>query len=670
MDPLEQLFKALTAADAAGDTAEAQRVANEIRALRSSRAAGGAQPAAVPTPSSGPPGELQNLFTALTKADAAGDTQNATALANEIRRVRRVQSEGTGPFAPAIGTEGPAQQIQAPLPGTGSIADPLAQGITFGFGDELAGALGASANTIAGLFGGGATDLQLSPEGIPQRDAQGKLIRTKQSFGDVYRGIRDVARENVAGFAFENPKTALAAEIAGGLLTGGAGAAKVGALKGAQKLKKLATVGAAQGGLYGLGATTAEDVGGQLQAAGQGALLGGVLGAGAPAALRAVSTGAKALAGGVGTVAGKAYQSAVKTLKELGVPLTTGQQTGIRGVKSTETTLEGGLLGQPLTSVFRDQRQALQRRLFDLAGFANEDVASGVLSQEALERAGNKISKSYDAALKNKKVNLRTPEFLEELSGIETQQNQLLDFEKGRKVTQIVNRLVEQVDSGPLTGKEYQRIRSKLGKLQRSTAGRDGVLSDLYGSLKTSLDNAFELGAADQVEGQTGKSAIKKLNDQFAQFKQIEKLFNQTAGAKRGELPLASLVNNAIGAPGSKEWKDLLLAANMVLPDTLASSGTAQRLASFAPLAGFAAGDITGGLATAGGQFLGGLGLSKGAGAGALRGTQNVAAKLARGTGLLDRVVSPGGLLATPAALAPFAQEGQGQTFFDVNRQY
>jgi hypothetical protein len=134
------------------------------------------------------------------------------------------------------------------------------QGLTFGFGDEIE----------AGL---------------------------RAPFSDrSYTDIRDDVRENLSAFSRENPATAMALEIGGGLvLPGGvlASAARGGraAMSGAtlgQTLKTGAAVGAGTGAVAGAGA--APEMGDIPMDALQGAGLGGALGAAAPAL---INTGGK-----------------------------------------------------------------------------------------------------------------------------------------------------------------------------------------------------------------------------------------------------------------------------------------------------------------------------------------------------------------------------------------
>src|SRR3990167_3317703 len=114
----------------------------------------------------------------------------------------------------------------------GTALDPLLQGLTFGFGDELIGAGGG----VADVVGGG-------------------------SFSEGYTGARDRAREGLASFRERNPKTAVGLEIAGAVPTAliPMGAVARGAGLGT-KMYQGAKAGAIAGGMYGTGAADGDIV--------------------------------------------------------------------------------------------------------------------------------------------------------------------------------------------------------------------------------------------------------------------------------------------------------------------------------------------------------------------------------------------------------------------------
>ena len=129
-----------------------------------------------------------------------------------------------------------------------------------GFGDEIGAAGAAAIDEGKELFG-------LAPEA---------------DFGDRYTGYRDTAREKLGQFREENPKTAFGLDVAGGLATGGVGAAKTGVLQTPSLLGKVArgaATGTVVGGVAGAGYADGE-LKDRILGATQGAGLGAVFGAG------------------------------------------------------------------------------------------------------------------------------------------------------------------------------------------------------------------------------------------------------------------------------------------------------------------------------------------------------------------------------------------------------
>ena len=125
------------------------------------------------------------------------------------------------------------------------------QGFTFGFGDELESGL-------SGIVG----SMQGEPFQQAYRQRYRELERRRKAFEEQYPGI------------------AIPAELTGGLLTGGFGAARTGALQGLNQLSKLgkvgrlAKVGAVEGGIYGAGKADPDEI---VEDAIEGAALGSVV---------------------------------------------------------------------------------------------------------------------------------------------------------------------------------------------------------------------------------------------------------------------------------------------------------------------------------------------------------------------------------------------------------
>lgn len=143
----------------------------------------------------------------------------------------------------------------------GSILDPLMQGLV-PFADE-----------IAGVIGGGI-----------------HMARGAGSFGEGYNMTRNRANENYEAFKSRNPKTAMAAEVAGaipGAMLPIGTVARGASL--AEKAGRGALIGAGYGAAYGAG--QGEGIGNRVWEGGKGALIGAGVGAAVPVAGRAVSKG-------------------------------------------------------------------------------------------------------------------------------------------------------------------------------------------------------------------------------------------------------------------------------------------------------------------------------------------------------------------------------------------
>lgn len=143
-------------------------------------------------------------------------------------------------------------------PVSGGLRRAALQGATFGAGDELAAAL------TAGAYKAG--------------EAVGILPESGESISEIYESQAGRERETLKKYREQEPGKAFAAELAGGLLTGGSGAAKLAGLKGVQALsplKQAAVIGGTEGAIYG---GLSGDPGERLGSAAMGGL-GGAIGA-------------------------------------------------------------------------------------------------------------------------------------------------------------------------------------------------------------------------------------------------------------------------------------------------------------------------------------------------------------------------------------------------------
>ena len=214
------------------------------------------------------------------------------------------------------------RQTQQPKYNTAAeSARSLAQGLTFGFADEIEAGLRSAPTVGKAEMAQGGLASQISPEQqkvpLSEQMMGGLSVPTTQTAPITqtpYKSIRDEIRNRQQAFQKDRPVLSTGLEIAGGLaipFIGAGGTAVKGALKGGTTLAGNLARGAGYGALYGTGqAKEASDI--PLGAV-QGAATGGIF------------TGATNVLGR--TIAPKITEAA-KKLRDQGISLTPGQAFG------------------------------------------------------------------------------------------------------------------------------------------------------------------------------------------------------------------------------------------------------------------------------------------------------------------------------------------------------
>jgi len=516
-----------------------------------------------------------------------------------------------------------ANSLQSPTedsePTGGSAADAIGQGLTFGFADELAGIAGAAVGTF---------DPNL--EGT--------------TFGERYRGIRDSARDRLDAFRERNPIGATALEIGGALPTGGVGAARAGAFQAvrnapsaARALAPIARTGATQGAIFGAGSSrgeTAQDIA-------QDTAVGGAIGGITAPLIPALAGGAKSGASRAFQVTSDSptFQKAARILKDkVGIDtLTTGQRTGSNAIRSAETSVSETVFGGSIGRRLDQNRRKLQTKLMRMAGFPDEAAQSGEVTQDALNAAKDRFRERYTSILGGKRVDISGDDFLDDLANIEATHSRMLPFEQKRQIRQIIDDFIDEATGGPISGEDYQRIRSNLGILERRSANNP-TTRDLYTDLKHALDDAFADNAAT-------KAAKREIDREYNRFTKIRDTFEGSGSIQTssGDLPLASLLRKAAkrGKGADEEFNEIIRAGQTVLGDPTPNSATASRLGNllFFGQGGLGAllGGADAGLLGAGVPILSSQALSRGV----------------TGSGAANRAVQSG-LLTAPTAVPLF----------------
>ena len=249
--------------------------------------------------------ELEDL---LIQADAANDTESVSVLLDELDRLER-----------------------------GSAMDPIMQGLTFGWADEL-GQLGA----YLGRRAAGATPERASTAGEREKARQ---------------------REDLAAFRERDPVGSFILEMAPAFVPGlGLSRLAQPVTRGMSTMPAMMTVGATEGAIAGAGV--------QDEGMGTGALTGAVMGAVLPPALTTLTRGARAVPGAAG--------SAIQRL--------TGQEVSTTPGRVMEDIMQTEQL-TPTTLRARQRQLGPEAMPADLMGPMGTQTAQGILQKDRTGRA-------------------------------------------------------------------------------------------------------------------------------------------------------------------------------------------------------------------------------------------------------------------------------------------
>ena len=499
------------------------------------------------------------ILVMIRKADSAGNVEDA-------KRLTQMYDEAGQSQGPEINNV--AEGIRT-----------VAKGATFGFADEIEAKVrtGQSVQdqvTTSMSYKDAYKALKQLPIAgrTPEQQAQAQQLTSvlkgeKQQKADVqegkYKGVRDDLRASNAEFARQNPKTAMALEMAGGIATPVAG---LGALKGASTLAKVAggaAQGAGFGALYGAGnAKEMKDVAGDAMT--QGAL-GGLTGG--------------ALSGLGAVIAPRVSKLTQKYMKNS--DLTYGQMGGNLATKSEQK------LGAVVTGVKRGRGNATK-------GW-NRTVAEEVLAPfgktlpKDIPKDNNAIARhirgvvneAYDEAFTGMKVNL-TPGLKQEFSEIIAKSNlkgkALQNLKRELKdITTDINNSKQGLD-GRMVKDVYSQIKDRVGAFRKSTDIAESPLEDALKQAQKAFKN--NVVKQNPIKG-------KKWLDTDAGFGRVAQFQEATAkGNKKGFFTpdqLRKSTTTGLDRRGkiisNAEQKDyfqqMAKEAEDLLGDTVGDSGTA-----------------------------------------------------------------------------------------------
>lgn len=382
-----------------------------------------------------------------------------------------------------------------------------------------------------------------------------------------YSEIRDDIRGQNANYKSQHPAASLAANVAGGLLTGGAGVARMGAVRG----------GAAIGGLAGLGSGEG-DFGSQAGSTATGLVAGGVAGAVLPGIMsvagsvgRAAKTGLQGIVasaepaerglarralqrvvGGGHLTEEQAAERVIQQLKGTGKTVAGAQATsasapeqnmvgemfGRKGVDRMGTQYRYGReakdqIGNALDARAADEAPLLEDKIRDLTGYGIRDAKS--VADEAMAVAKPVATKGYGAAYAQPDVD--SPEVVKIIE-------QLADTKHGRSILDFTRELGATFDSLRPTQDPTNTISiQNLNYLRRGfdeefkvlkASGRDDLAGALWEKRKVIDGILKKAGGTGQEEADAAIAAAHARGESFATGEQLRSGMHPAATTDEG----------------------------------------------------------------------------------------------------------------------------------------
>lgn len=256
---------------------------------------------------------------------------------------------------------------------------------------------------------------------------------------------------------------------------------------------------------------------------------------------------------------------------DYGIQLTPAQQTGSKPLKIVDAVLEN----LPFTADTAAKNKQLQRQQFNKAILGKVGSDADLATPDVLNEARSRIGGEFTRLTQNTKIKFGD-DFLDTLAKVEGDTTEF----SSPAIKSAVDKALEMASKGEISGKEYQKVRTVLGKASSDAfKGNNSELGQALKSIKTALDSAAEasIDAAD-------KEAWKLARKQWQNLKVIERAAAPTsADAVSGNISPAKLAQSLLSVDragftaGKNELSELARIGQGFVKDQVPDSGTAQR---------------------------------------------------------------------------------------------
>ncbi len=455
--------------------------------------------------------DAEKLRRALERARQAGDEEAVAVFEADLAALQPKQPVSISPVA--------------------ETARSAAQGLTFGFADELEAAL-----------------------------------RTGRVSGAEYEQLRNQLRAQQEQFAKQYPITSIGSQISGSLPVPAGVFAKA---KQAPSLIKTIGAGAGIGGVSGYGTSTGEDVGSDI-------MTGALTGAGTSGVL-----------GGVGAMLAPKVQPAARALQEEGVSLTPGAAFGGQ-IQSVEQAAESlPIVGQLVKGARQQSFEEFNKAAFNRALKEidpNIKVPTDMNLRDAADFTYSQISSKYNEIYPQ--ITLQYNKTLDkQLKALEKKHSASnLGDDAAKQFKSKLNEIRTRVKSQPLTGGQLQALKEDLRMLTDAYRGATGS-ERLLGNAIDDLESSVMLSLRNQ--NPEFAKELKKADTAYANYKRAELASASAKGESGAFTPaqLESAVRQSDKSKGKSQYargqalmQDLSSAGYDVLGNKIPDSGTAGRL--------------------------------------------------------------------------------------------
>lgn len=267
-------------------------------------------------------------------------------------------------------------------------------------------------------------------------------------------------------------------------------------------------------------------------------------------------------------------QALAQKAKSMGIPLDAADMTGSRPLKVIRSVLES----MPMTAARQAELNEAKRQAFNRAALETIGESSDKATPEILNAARTRIGGSFNALSGRNDVQLGN-DFLNALAKIDASSNPF----SSAKIGDLVNRALDLAASGKISGVDYQKIRSTLGK-QAKDAFNSGnsETGQAIKALRNALDDAAgaSISPADQA-------AWNQARSQWQALKVLEKAAAPTsADAVAGNVSPAKLAQSMVssdrqgftyGTSRQGQLSDLARIGQAFIKEQIPNSGTAER---------------------------------------------------------------------------------------------